>query len=236
MLHAQRVDRLVLDLPRDDRLAVSVALHHAGDERGPGLQQRPVLGAWPAHPRGRRAHRVDGGRILAQPADLGDELAHARQASPGRGPGHELGVARLLPRHVRGQQHRRAAAGGLRDRARAGLGDDQIAAPQQVGHVAGEAGHRQPTARPGRPPVQPPLQAGVAPADRDHVDVGEPAEDGGGPAGDAAAALAPAGQQDQEPVLAQAPATGGGSRARAGAAGHPRTHGSPAARQQPRRP
>ncbi len=52
---------------------------------------------WPPQTRGRRAHRVYGGMVVAQPADLGEEPPHARYAAAGRRTRHELGVAPFLP-------------------------------------------------------------------------------------------------------------------------------------------
>ena len=62
-----------------------------------------------------------------------------RRRGTGRRPRRdEARVALLLPGQVRGEQQRCAAAGGLGDRARAGLGDDHVGAAQPVGHVADE--------------------------------------------------------------------------------------------------
>ena len=74
---------------------------------------------------------------------------------------------------------------------------------QPVAHVVGEASHGQPAAGSQRQPVEPALERSVAPAHHDHVHVGEPLQDRGGPAGQAAAALGAAGQQEHESVLGQ---------------------------------
>ncbi len=106
--------------------------YQAGDQLGRRRLRRPAC----PRPRGRRAHRVQGGAVLGA-ARRSRGAAAARRGT--RRPAPAAVTNSVLPfswpGQVRGQQQRRAAAGRLGDRARARLGDDQIGAAQPVGHV-----------------------------------------------------------------------------------------------------
>ena len=142
---------------------------------------------------------AEGGRVAAEPADLGRELSRPRRVHPRPGVGDELGVPLLLAGHERGQHQRGAAAGRLGDRARARLPDHDVGAAEPVGHVADEAlGGQPPVPGPLGQAADPPPQRAVAAADDDDVHVRHLAQDRGGAAAQPAGPFGAAGEHDEE--------------------------------------